>query len=241
MKYLFKKLNTLFNLIVIISMLQILSCGTTKNFKSSKKLSQQEAAIVMVGTLSAELLMAEIAPESKRLFLTKPEDAARYFQKARYSEDVYKAYKYILGIKINNNFDTAAETWNEFNSKLSDVARNISPILGQQLHNFGISLRMMSMSFNGCEPSTGLSEQNLKKNMELAIQGLAAPMGQSLYPTACKLPFPLKMKNELIAAKKISLSDLKACQKFYHHLDNLQKMLRAVALYGENSLDKFKE
>lgn len=244
MKYAAMKFDTLTYvtvIILVISISQILSCGTTKNLKISGELSQQEAAIVMIGSLSAELLMVEIAPESKKLFLTMPEDISRYFQYARYSKNIYEKFKEMLRNRSNGTLNTQSDEWNKFNSILSDEARRISPKLGQELYNFGISLRMTSMSFNGCDPSTGLSEENLKENMKLAIQGLAAPIGQTLYPTACKLPLPVKMKNELIAAKKISLSDLKACQKFYLHLVNLQKMLRAVALYRENSFDKFKE
>lgn len=75
--------------------------------------------------------------------------------------------------------------------------------------------------------------------MKKAQAGLASPLGQSLFLTGKKIPMPEKMRKVFDSAKSMNLTNLEGCQKFGDHLVLLEKMLRAVALYGVNSLDKF--
>jgi hypothetical protein len=170
-----------------------------------------------------------------RGFFTSRDDATAYLKVARFNDNLAQVLINVLSKETSGDLDMRMSAWNELSSKLSDEVKRVSPRIGLDLYNFGLSLHMVSLSF-----STG-PDRNLPEKQRAASYRriLATPIGDQLFPLGHKIPLPDKMAKKLAAAERTDLGSVEGCEEFGRKLNQLERMMRAMTLYGIASLEKF--
>jgi hypothetical protein len=208
---------------------------------SPREFSQQDANLVMVGALSAEAQLAALAYSGYSTLAegdlrTSGNDAAAYLKSATFSNELGQALISMLSKETPGDQDSRQKAWNGINSRLTDEARRVSPSMGLELYNFGLSLHSVSSFFAIGGPSGDLPA---KQRLEMYRKFLTFPISQLLFTLGHKIPLPDKMATTLAVAEKIDLGNLEACEEFGKKLNLLERMMRAAALYGLGSLKTF--
>jgi len=233
---------------VVVGMLTVGIGG--RQFQTKEQFSQKEAAIVMVGMVSAEALLM---PGGIRA--TDENDVKEYLQVAQFNKPASTAlfgmlkeqYRRkdlekpgqlgILTEQDRRNMEEHGQRWNTMNGLLTSEARRVSPGKGAEWLSFGISLQFVNLGLAASQLQSHAITKELKLKLVRTI--LSSPIGRDLFTTGRKLPLPDKLRTALDSAEGTDTSTLEGCALYTEHIGRVVRMTKAVMRQGPSSLNRF--